>query len=132
MAAGAGEAFTVVLQDLKLCLVFFELFVQAALLKREIVEIFSVGAEDERFDHGGAGQRVGLEGAFTGEFDTAECVDASFESGNAEQAPFRVGDGLDEELFFVVFGLELLLDEGDEVLVGGNIVRWQEDGWCDR
>ena len=132
MAAGAGEAFTVVLQDLKLCLVFFELFVKTALLQSQIVEIFAVSAEDERFDHGRAGWRVGFEYAFASQFDAAERVYASFESRDAEETPFGVGDGLDEEFFFVVFGLELLFDESDEVLVGGNIVRWQEDGWCDR
>ena len=61
-------------------------------------------------------------GAVGGEFVTAEGVEAGFESGDAEETPFGVGDGLGEVFFDVVGGVEFLVDESDEGLVGGDVV----------
>jgi len=61
-------------------------------------------------------------GAVGGEFVTAEGVEAGFEGGDAEEAPFGIGDGLREVLFDVVGGGEFFVDEGDEGLVGGDVV----------
>ena len=61
-------------------------------------------------------------GAVGGEFVTTEGIEAGFESGDAEQTPFGIGDGLDEVLFDVVSRVEFSVDEGDEGLIGGDVV----------
>ena len=108
--------------------VLFELIAETALLQGEIAEIFLIGAEDVSFEHGGAELGVGFMGAVGGEFVTAERVETGFESGDAEEAPFGIGDSLREVLFDVVGGVEFLVDEGDEGLIGGDVVSGQDDG----
>jgi hypothetical protein len=61
-------------------------------------------------------------GAIGGEFVPAESVEAGFERGDAEKTPFGIGDGLGEVLFDIVGGCEFSIDEGDEGLVGGDVV----------
>jgi len=79
-----------------------------------------IGAEDEGFENGWVG-------AVGGEFHTAEGVEAGFESGDAQEAPFGIGDGLGEVFLTVAGGAEFPIDERDEGLVGRDVIRWQED-----
>ena len=58
----------------------------------------------------------------------AESVEAGFEGGDAEETPFGIRDALREVLFDVVGGGEFLVDEGDEGLIGGDVVSGQDDG----
>jgi len=102
--------------------VLFELIAETALLQGEIAEVLLIGAEDVGFEHGGAELGVGFMGAVGGELVTAEGVEAGFESGDTEQTPFGIGDGLDEVLFDVVGRGEFFVDEGDEGLIGGDVV----------
>ena len=106
----------------------FELTAKTAFLECEVAQVLLISAEDESFEHGGTNLRIGFVGAFGGEFVATEGVEAGFESGDAEKTPFGVGNGLGEMFFDVVGGLEFLVDERDEGLVGGDIVVWQQDG----
>jgi len=128
VAALAEETFAVVLNLGELRGVLFELAAEAVLLETEIAEITFVDAEDLRFDHSGASSGVRFGGEFAGEFVAADGIETRFESGDAEETPFGVGNGLDEVLFFVGFGLELAVDLGDEFFVSSYVVGWQDDG----
>ena len=79
----------------------FALVAEAALLQSEVGEIAAIGHEDFALDEGFAIDGVGVVGELIGEFEAADGVDAGFERGDAEQAPFGIGDRLDERFFFV-------------------------------
>ncbi len=108
--------------------VLFELITETAFLQGEIAQILLIGAEDVGFEHGGAELGVWFMGAVGGEFVAAERVETGFESGDAEETPFGIGDSLREVLFDIVGGCEFSIDEGDEGLIGGDVVGGQDDG----
>jgi hypothetical protein len=101
---------------------------ETGFLEREVAEVFAVGEEDLRFDHGGADVGIGLVGKCFGELAAAEGVDAGFERGDAEQSPIGRGEGMDEGFFGVGSGLEVSEEAGDVALEGGAVVGWEEDG----
>jgi len=47
---------------------------------------------------------------------------------DAEQAPFSVGEVLNQNLFGFGGGREISHQAGDVPLVGQHIIRWQENG----
>jgi hypothetical protein len=63
-----------------------------------------------------------------GELEVAAGEDGGFQSGNAAQAPSRIGDGLHQIGFALPDGLELFLVGADMALVFGGIVGGEEDG----
>ena len=92
----------------------FELIAEAAFLQGEVAEVFLISAEDVGFEHGGAELGVRFLRNFGGEFGAAEGVETRFESRDAEEAPFGVGDRLREVFFVVVGGGEFLTVAGPE------------------
>ncbi len=104
--------------------VFFKLIAEAAFLQGEVAQVLLKGAEDLSFEHAGAEFGVAFVSTVGGEFGAANGVETGFEGGDAEEAPFCIGDGLDEVLFVVVGRGEFPVDEGDEGLVGGDVVCW--------
>ena len=117
-----------VLQGFQFGLVGFHLIAEAALLEGEVGEVAAVGHEDFAGDERFAGGGVGLFGVEVGEFEQAEGVDAGFERGDAEDAPFGVGNHLHERVFLVGGGgflFEVAVEMG---LVSDGIVCWEEDG----
>ena len=80
-----------------------------------------------RFDQRGADGLV-LIGEQANEFKAAEGVDAGFERGDAQQAPFGIGERLDERALRIGGGLPLSFAAGNVSGVGGGVLRWQEDG----
>jgi hypothetical protein len=64
----------------------------------------------------------------SGEFAAADGVDAGFERGDAEEAPFSVADGLDKRLFRVGGGLILGEVAVEMLLVDGGIVGGEKNG----
>ena len=106
--------------------VFFALSAQAAFLNAEIAELPLIEDEHLRIDQGGADSRIFVF-ELGGKLEPAKGVDAHFECGNAEEAPFGVGKRLYEILFAVVFGLVLLEEARDVGLVSGGIVTGQQN-----
>jgi len=105
-----------------------ELVAQSAFLNAEVVQLTVVREERLGFDQRGTDGGILFGGELGGEFYAAEGVDAGFERGDAQQAPFGVGDGLYEGAFVVGGGLV----RGDETihvgLIGGEVIRRQQDG----
>jgi hypothetical protein len=137
---GAGHLFLALCGDLALCLgplllellefaeIGFALATEAALLESKIAEFPTVNHVDFSHDEGLAIGGVGFVGEFAGEFAMAERVESGFERSDAEQAPFGVGDGLDEDVF-VVIGRREFGEVAIKVLpIDGGIVGRQEDG----
>ncbi len=125
-----------------------------AFLSGEVIQVAAVGEQDLRFDHGTANGLVCFVGEVPGEFPAADGVDAGFEGGNTIETPLRIGERLRETsnlglrlaenrglillglrlaenrgliLLFVGFGGKLLEKARYVGLVGGDVVRGQED-----
>ena len=88
---------------------------EAAFLEGEVVEFFAIGAEDLEPDERVARFGISFVGVEVCEFALAEEVDAGFERGDAEDAPFGIEDGLDE-LLFLLGGGGVLVEEAVAVL----------------
>jgi len=71
-----------------------KLVAEGALLQSEIAEVSAMGHEDSAQDEGFAVVTIQEGGELIGEFEAADSVDAGFERGDAEEAPFGIGDGL--------------------------------------
>ncbi|HSU58327.1 MAG TPA: hypothetical protein VLI55_03350 [Bryobacteraceae bacterium] len=54
---------------------------------------------------GGGANGFGLVGEFVSVLQAAKCVDSRFKRRDAEQTPLGIGDGLNERLFAIGFGL---------------------------
>ena len=74
--------------------ILFPLPAEACLLKIEIAQVLFVGEEDFGLDQVDADRFV-LIGEHIGEFQPAQSVDTHFETGDALEAPFGIGQRLD-------------------------------------
>ena len=72
------------------------LIAQAAILEGEVVEIATIREEDLTLDESFADGGVGFLRMEIGEFEAANGVDAGFERSDAVDAPFGIGNALDE------------------------------------
>ena len=106
----------------------FAMAAQASFLQCEVGEIALIDQLDFCVDESGADGGVCLVGKEAGEFELTDGADAGFEAWDAKEAPFGIGDGLDEIFFFVGGGLVFLFVTRDVIGVGGDVVGGKEDG----
>ncbi len=95
---------------------------EAALLQGEIAKVLFVGGANEDFES----DRIAT--VLREEFGAAHGEESGFQSGNAEETPFGVGHSLHEVTFIGGGWGELLDDQGDEGLLGGDVVGGEENG----
>ena len=105
----------------------FELAGEAGFLQVQVGERLLEGQENFGFDEGGAGVG-GFVGVGGGELLAAQGEEASFEGRDAEETPFDLGEGLEEESFFVGGGLPFFVEAVEMGLPGGEVVGGQENG----
>ena len=115
------------LQSLEGRSVLVGLAAQAALLNAEIVELALVSQKGLGLDQYLARAFV-VAGEQIGEFHPSEGKDAHFEGGDAGQAPFGIGEGLDQSQFLVANGLVALAESGEMGLIERGIFGGQQDG----
>ncbi len=129
--AGAGALLlfltTFGLESLEFGDICLQLIAEAALLQRDVVEIFAIGEED-----------VTLQGGFTLDgvgfvFDEVSAIfagdgqNAGFPRHDAEEAPFGVGDELNERFFLGIDGREFGEVTVEVSLVDGGVVGGKEN-----
>ena len=101
---------------------------EACFLQGEVAEVFPAVLKDLCVDHGGSDGGIGFVGEFAGKVAAADGVDAGFERGDAEEPPFRFGDGLREGLFVVGYGLVFGEEAGYVLDIDFAVVGGEEDG----
>jgi len=116
--------FAFLLESLELFEIGFVLIADAALLESQVAQVAAISEENFAADDVFANGGVGLLGVQIGEFDLTDGVDACFQSWDAQNAPFTVGDHLDEGVFFVSGGREAREVTVEVCLVGDGVVGW--------
>jgi len=104
----------------------FELAREAMLMAAEVGESPDLIADGSGHGESGLDFRVGGVDVF-GLFVDAESEKIGFESGDAVDAPGCIGEGLDELLFERTFRLKVVKEAAGVALVGGVILRRQDD-----
>ncbi len=106
---------------------FFVAAGETGLLELQVAELLFVFEMRIEIDQGAAEGGFGFRVSF-GEFVSAAGVDGGFETGDALQAPLRIGHGLDEFGFTQADGLVFPLVGGNEFAVGIRVVGGEKDG----
>ncbi len=104
-----------------------QLAMEARFLDAQVVELLVIGEVGVGLDEAGA-EFFGLVIEPMGELDAREGIDAVLETGDAGEAPFGVGEGLDQRGFLFanrVEGLDAVQKFG---LVEFGVVAGQQDG----
>jgi hypothetical protein len=96
------------------------LVAEAAFLEGKVVEVAAVGDKDVAHEESFAVGGIGFVRDCIGEFAAADGVQAGFHGRDAEEAPFGVGNVLDERAFGVSGGSEVGEDAVEVLLVGGG------------
>src|SRR5258706_1011323 len=101
--------------------------VEAMFIKSKVCEGLALLAK--HFGHGEGGVDLVVFGVYTVRlFCDAQCKHIGFEGSGAIQAPREIGYSLGELNLGGVLGLVLIVESLAMALVGGEVVRWQDDG----